>query len=348
VTNAVFDDPRWRDFRGAVSVYLAGEPVIEEARGLEGRPADIALPACSVGKQFVASCAMLLAEEGRLDLHAPIGGHLDHLPEAWRALTTHQLLAHTSGLGHWDQVRDFDPCDLPSAEEVIARRATRPLISAPGTAFRYSSVGYILAARVIEHVSSRPYRDFASARIFRPLGMNATHIVPATIPGTDDVRTTVADLARYARAFGGDELLSRRSRELMCTPHAEVPAQAAEIDGTVGYGYGLYLGSFAGRAMSYHPGDIVGYRSAYVSVPSLGASIAVLGDGDGNDAVGLAARLLATVVVPGRGRWELWREDDNANRCLVSVHEDEASACARLAEFESGVVHKQRYWVTAV
>lgn len=46
-------------------------------------------------------------------------------------------------------------------------------------------------------------------------------------------------------------------------------------------------------------------------------------------------------------RWELWREDDNANRYLVSVHDDEESANARLAAFESGVVHKQRYWVTA-
>jgi hypothetical protein len=48
---------------------------------------------------------------------------------------------------------------------------------------------------------------------------------------------------------------------------------------------------------------------------------------------------------PPACRWELWREDDNANSYLVSVHDDEASARARLAEFESGVVHKQSYWI---
>jgi hypothetical protein len=50
-------------------------------------------------------------------------------------------------------------------------------------------------------------------------------------------------------------------------------------------------------------------------------------------------------TAPAARRWELWREDDNANRYLVSVHDDEESANARLAQFESGVVHKQRYWV---
>ena len=50
---------------------------------------------------------------------------------------------------------------------------------------------------------------------------------------------------------------------------------------------------------------------------------------------------------PSTVRWEVWRQDDNGNRYLVSVHEDEPAARARLAAFESGVVHKQRYWVNS-
>lgn len=63
-----------------------------------------------------------------------------------------------------------------------------------------------------------------------------------------------------------------------------------------------------------------------------------------------SATLLAPAIAeaPRPGRWELWREDDNGNRYLVSVHEDEAAAGARLAAFEAGVVHKQRYWVNSV
>jgi hypothetical protein len=44
-------------------------------------------------------------------------------------------------------------------------------------------------------------------------------------------------------------------------------------------------------------------------------------------------------------RWEVWRQDDNGNRYLVSTHTDEAAARLRLADLESGVVHKQTYWV---
>ena len=55
----------------------------------------------------------------------------------------------------------------------------------------------------------------------------------------------------------------------------------------------------------------------------------------------LARRADATDVA----RWELWRQDDNGNKFLVSVHPDEAAARSRLAGFESGVVHKQSYWI---
>lgn len=46
-------------------------------------------------------------------------------------------------------------------------------------------------------------------------------------------------------------------------------------------------------------------------------------------------------------RWEVWRQDDNGNRYLVSAHSDEAAARLRVAELESGVAHKQTYWVEA-
>ncbi|HWG26742.1 SPOR domain-containing protein [Actinospica sp.] len=45
-------------------------------------------------------------------------------------------------------------------------------------------------------------------------------------------------------------------------------------------------------------------------------------------------------------RWEVWRQDDNGNRYLVSAHADEAAAQHRLADLESGVMHKQTYWVS--
>ena len=49
---------------------------------------------------------------------------------------------------------------------------------------------------------------------------------------------------------------------------------------------------------------------------------------------------------PSTVRWEVWRQDDNGNRYLVSAHADEAAARLRLVDLESGVVHKQTYWIS--
>ncbi|MEY9931916.1 hypothetical protein ABH926_006565 [Catenulispora sp. GP43] len=43
--------------------------------------------------------------------------------------------------------------------------------------------------------------------------------------------------------------------------------------------------------------------------------------------------------------FEVWRQDDNGNRYLMTTHTDRASAEAAVAEIEAGVPHKQLYYV---
>jgi hypothetical protein len=44
-------------------------------------------------------------------------------------------------------------------------------------------------------------------------------------------------------------------------------------------------------------------------------------------------------------RWEVWRQDDNGNQFKVSEHGHRVEALARIIVLESGMVHKQVYWV---
>lgn len=44
-------------------------------------------------------------------------------------------------------------------------------------------------------------------------------------------------------------------------------------------------------------------------------------------------------------RFELWRQDDNGNRFLMSAHADRDAAEAAVAAMEAGVQHKQLYYV---
>jgi CubicO group peptidase (beta-lactamase class C family) len=377
-------------FSGAISVFRDGTAVYEHASGLAdaamSRP--ITLETCfhsaSVSKQFVAASVLLLVEAGAVDLHAPIARYLPRCPAAWAEITTHQLLTHTAGFGHWREVEGFDPVHPPTPAEIIERRARRPLVNAPGSEFAYSGVGYLLAANIVEHVAAQSYPEFTTQRVFAPLGMRSTRAgarapgvealgyrdgepVDATgisaIPGTGELWTTVGDLTRYAEAFAADELLTASSRELMCTAHTSVPVDAGQFGETVGYGYGYWIGTVDGLPMHYHPGDIVGYRSMYVCVSGARASIAILSNQDDADTSAISGRLWTEHLadpVSGRaaGRaagpqaiasvsetWELWRQDDNGNRYLVSVHSDEASARGRMFALESGTVHKQHYWI---
>jgi len=376
----------WGSLSGAISVHADGSALLEHASGLADAAEGTAntLETCfhsaSVSKQFVAAAVLLLVEAGEVDLHAPIARYLPDCPAAWGGITAHQLLSHTAGFGHWREVEGFDALAPYPPEEILEVRARRPLLSAPGTEFAYSGVGYLLAANIVERVAAQPYAAFTTERIFAPLGMRSTRAgarAPgpeavghldgepvdntgiSAIPGTGELWTTVTDLTRYAAAFAADELLGASSRALMCTPHASIPAGGGRFGETVGYGYGYWIGTVDGRPVHYHRGDIVGYQSMYVCVPGERASIAILSNQDHADAAGTARRLWAEYFADAepavRGdedpceaaaeTWELWRQDDSGNRFRVSAHADEASARLRMSEFESGAVHKQLYWI---
>ena len=126
----------------------------------------------SVSKPINVAAVMTLFDRGkfRLDdrvkkfLHAFTGGGRD-------GVTIRHLLTHTSGL----------PDQLPNNNQLrkqhaplteFAAQATRaPLAFAPGTRYRYSSMGILLAARIAEVVSGSDIRTLVERSVFRPLGM---------------------------------------------------------------------------------------------------------------------------------------------------------------------------------
>src|SRR4029079_18109504 len=57
--------------------------------------------------------------------------------------------------------------------EILPRQ--RALNFDPGAEYLYSNTGYTLAGVIVKRVSGQSLRDFADARIFRPLGMTNTH-----------------------------------------------------------------------------------------------------------------------------------------------------------------------------
>ena len=155
----------------------------------------------SMTKPMASVAAMILVEEGKLQLSDPVAKHLPAFKdlqvytatgtEPARPMTVQDLLRHTSGLGYGEITSnaafkealtkaglykpgniDFDARDMTPAEQV-SRLATIPLLRQPGSAWEYSLSTDVLG-RVIEAASGKRLGDFMAERIFRPLGMNDT------------------------------------------------------------------------------------------------------------------------------------------------------------------------------
>lgn len=152
----------------------------------------------SMTKPVVSVAALMLVEEGRLQLDAPVatylpafaslqrvaGGSVEApvLLPVQRVLTVRHLLTHTAGFATGgDDTRvasallqaqaPEDATDLAGYAERVARA---PLASEPGTRFRYDGVNTEVLARVVEVASGQPLEVFLRTRIFQPLRMHDT------------------------------------------------------------------------------------------------------------------------------------------------------------------------------
>ena len=141
----------------------------------------------SMSKSFTAMAVLLLRDEGKLALDDPAERHVPEL-RSWKLPTTdsapvtlRQLLAHVAGL----------PEDNPQGDRTLAVTPQRlsawlaggvPFSSAPGSAFEYSNLGFVILGRVVTNVSGKPYQAFVRDRLLLPLGMRDTRYDPAGVP----------------------------------------------------------------------------------------------------------------------------------------------------------------------
>jgi CubicO group peptidase (beta-lactamase class C family) len=157
----------------------------------------------SMTKPIVSVAAMILVEEGKLQLSDPVSLHIPELKglkvgvekgdgldlvAAAREPTVHDIFRHTSGFTYGvfgkNMVKEqyqkagVDDRDQTNAE-FIKKLASVPLMSQPGTQWEYSRSVDVLGV-VIERISGQTLDKFLEERILKPLGMKDTAFsVPA-------------------------------------------------------------------------------------------------------------------------------------------------------------------------
>ncbi|GIV58443.1 MAG: beta-N-acetylhexosaminidase [Rhodothermaceae bacterium] len=122
------------------------------------------------------TAAMLLYEDGRLDLDAPVVTYLPEFGQNGKEhVTIRQLLTHTSGLIPF---RPFHRMGFTTREQVLRAILADTLVYRPGTETRYSDFNMIVLALVIERITGQDFATFTREAIFEPLGMHDTGFLP--------------------------------------------------------------------------------------------------------------------------------------------------------------------------
>ncbi|MFI0235569.1 serine hydrolase domain-containing protein [Streptomyces sp. NPDC016845] len=198
---------------GAVGLVARGDRVETaavghaDAEGTAPLTRDSVFRIASLTKPVAAAAVMILVDEGRLTLDAPIGRWLPELAEpvvvrdpaapaedvvpANRPITVEDVLTSRAG---WGFPSDFtlpavrgisalmdphDPHHAPGPDAWLAALARIPLLHQPGEAWLYNTCSDIQGV-LVSRATGQALPDFLAERIFEPLGMRDTGFaVPA-------------------------------------------------------------------------------------------------------------------------------------------------------------------------
>src|SRR5579864_4953168 len=167
----------------------------------------------SMSKPITTVAAMILAEENKLDVGAPVAQYLPEFKDVKvgteglalkRPMTVQDLMRHTSGLTYGlfgnstvDQMyRKANIFGASSLAEMVKTIASLPLLHQPGEAWEYS-VSTDVLGRVVEVVSGTDLDRFVAEHITGPLKMPDTGFY-----------LSAAQAARLAHPFAENPLLS--------------------------------------------------------------------------------------------------------------------------------------------
>jgi CubicO group peptidase (beta-lactamase class C family) len=278
----------------------------------------------SVSKPITATAALLLWQQRKLDLDAPVQNYCPSFPKKEVTITTRQLLGHLSGIRFYKSFSQDDPeyGNTRHFAETIQSGfgffKDDPLLARPGAEFHYSTQGFTVVGCVIQGASGQSYVDYVRDEILRPAGMvhtmpdDVSAIIPFRarfyskddsgvihnagyldssykIPGGGWLSSAI-DIANFEVAILNDRLLQRSTRDLMWTPLK--PADGKPDT----YALGWDTGTDLGVPDVHHEGRQQGTNTFLLIVPARRAGVVVLMNLEGGGAPDLARELMKIVL----------------------------------------------------
>lgn len=225
--------------------------------------------------------------------------------------TIEMLLNHTSGVPDyvykpelWESLNN-NPNKIWNGEERLAFILNNDAVCKAGECWSYADANYIILGMIIEKVSGKTFYDLANEYFIQPLQLkNTKAAISRNIEGlvsgytgfskdmllpekTSDnstyafnpqfewtgggFTTTVTDLALWAKALYGENILTDSSKKSMLTP----TSLKTDLFGNAGYGFGAFIGKTNNITYYGHTGFVPGFSTVMEYIPDYKISISM-------------------------------------------------------------------------
>lgn len=248
----------------------------------------------SIAKSMTAIAIMQLVEQGLIDIELPVDNYFpEFIQKGKTKVTTKHLLTHTSGIDAYKNSKETEnKINYASLLDAYKIFKDRKLRFEPGTAYYYTTYGYVVLGIIIEKVSGQTYEEYMQQHIWNKVGMTQTGIEKSgiervkaatlyrkdrrgrlkqaeinnlsnRIPG-GGFYSTIGDLLKFGNALLNNTLVSESTLDLMIQHHS-----LEKVNNSYGFGFYLYgkqpnVGSIYG-----HNGAQTGTSTQLFIVPSL-------------------------------------------------------------------------------
>jgi CubicO group peptidase (beta-lactamase class C family) len=310
----------------SVAIVKDGQVIFTKGYGVRelGKPDPVnaqTLFACaSTTKAMTATCMGMLVDEGKVNWDDAVEKYLPEFqlydPFVTREIKIRDLFTHNTGVGNADFL--WGIMDIKGEEVLDKMRWVKPSYSLRSS-FIYQNIFYLAAGKVIEKVSGKPWSQYLSEKIFKPLNMTRT--VPLTKEARDPNKTmphdriegkitviehtsadeigpagsvwsSAEDIARWMQCmldsskYSGGRLLTAKTWTEMFKPQVIVPAtefyptmQIIKPNWTT-YGLGWFQHDYKGKKINYHTGSLAGAIAIHAQMPEEKVGVYVFGNLD--------------------------------------------------------------------
>jgi len=269
----------------------------------------------SCSKGLAATMVAKLAEEGKVDLKAPVANYAPDLKlpggNEYKANVI-DLLSHRLGLYRDAYANKLEEGDDPST--LRRSLAETDAVCAPGTCWSYQNVAYDASSEIVSRETGLPYEQAVKRYLFNPIGMSSGSVSMAglesnkswarphsagrrpwpmvdtyyKVPGAAGINSDIKDMALWMEAQMGEmpDVIDSRVLNIVHAPLVKTPGERARMRkflerlGTAWYGLGWRSYDYAGHRIVGHRGGIKGYRSLILFDPQKKSGVVALWNSD--------------------------------------------------------------------